>query len=86
MIGPGFEYIGEFKEGEFNGFGKLNEKDKEVYEGSFRANMKHGNGRQEDLVSGLQYEGGWKEDKKNGQGKVINRDKNQIIHGVWHMN
>jgi hypothetical protein len=45
--------------------------------------MKNGNGRQEDLVSGLTYEGGWKDDRKNGVGKVINMQKNQIIHGVW---
>jgi hypothetical protein len=86
MIGQDFEYIGEFKEGECSGFGKLIEKDVEIYEGSFKNNMKHGNGRQEDLTSGLQYEGSWKENKKHGPGKVINSDKNQIIHGVWHMN
>jgi hypothetical protein len=32
MIGPSFEYIGEFKEGEYNGFGKLHEQNG-VYEG-----------------------------------------------------
>jgi hypothetical protein len=45
LIGPGFEYIGEFKEGELNGHGKLKEKGKEVYDGSFKNNMKNGNGR-----------------------------------------
>ena len=48
-----FEYIGEFKEGEFNGFGKLKETDVELYEGSFKANMKNGVGRHVDLVSGI---------------------------------
>jgi hypothetical protein len=32
MIGPSFEYIGEFKDGEYNGFGKLRDAGG-VYEG-----------------------------------------------------
>ena len=59
------EYIGEFKEGEFHGFGKLIDK-AQNYEGQFRGNRKEGHGRQIDLLNGTQYEGQWVDDMKQG--------------------
>lgn len=52
-----------------HGWGKLTMNGDRVYEGEFRANLKHGKGIQRYTRTGDYYEGDWKENKMTGKGK-----------------
>ncbi len=69
-------YIGEFKDDERNGNGKLVWKSGEVYEGEFVDGLRSGNGTNF-YARGEKYEGQWINDKLNGFGKqTFARDSN----------
>jgi hypothetical protein len=62
-------YIGLFKDGKFNGNGKLVWKHGDVYEGEFMNDFRSGNGTIQ-FSSGAMYEGQLLNDKKHGFGKL----------------
>ena len=68
-------YIGEFKDGEKNGNGKLVWQDGEVYEGEFVDGLRSGNGTQL-YASGAKYKGRWLNDQLNGFGNYTYASNN----------
>jgi hypothetical protein len=70
-------YIGEFKDDERNGKGKLAWKNGAVYEGEFVDGFRSGNGTNV-FASGAKYEGRWLNNQFNGFGKyTFARDDNK---------
>jgi hypothetical protein len=68
-------YYGDFVEGKFQGNGILfyNYKKKTYYEGEFKDNKRHGNGKYY-VNNKLKYEGEFKDDKYNGLGTIYYQD------------
>ena len=66
----GDAYIGQFREGKANGYGKFfkNGQVEPIYEGFWRSNLYHGKGRYQ--VPQLMYEGDFKNGKKEGRGHL----------------
>ena len=78
------KYIGEFRHGEYDGFGKLEDLVKlHRYVGMFKQDKMDGQGVLMDQKNALLFSGLWKEGKKNGQGKQTNFAADQTITGVW---
>ena len=67
-------YVGEFKDGEFDGYGRLELPisflDKEVYVGYWRQGERSGRGTHWNGKGNL-YIGEWADDKRNGQGSYF---------------
>ena len=63
-------YVGEYKDGKFNGRGKFVWHQGMVYEGEFMDGMRHGNGiwRESNSPDATTYEGEYYHDKKHGEG------------------
>ena len=62
-------YVGEFKEGKFNGRGFLKGSFAEIYVGEFKAGKKHGQGTQ--TLAGVEkYVGEFKDGKRSGHGSL----------------
>ena len=61
-------YIGQLKEGKFDGKGELEIKDVSRYKGEFKNDLPHGKGTIEDFENLYKYEGDWESGYKNGRG------------------
>ena len=61
-------YIGEFKNGKKNGFGKTFSEKNIIYKGSWKNDLYHGKGVLFDKYDDIIYEGCWKNGMKNGYG------------------
>lgn len=78
------KYIGEFKAGNYDGMGRLENSEKCTrYVGMLKENKRHGQGFFMDQKNALLFEGFWKDDMRHGQGKQTNFAANQTIMGVW---
>ena len=55
-------YVGEVKDGKYDGRGTYTYPDGEKYEGEFKDGKRHGRGTME-FPDGSRYEGEWKEDR-----------------------
>ena len=62
-------YEGEFKNGERNGYGKMEYKKEGLYNGEFKNGERSGHGKME--YGNRTYEGEWENDMKHGLGKMI---------------
>lgn len=76
----GDEYVGEFKDGQKSGRGKMiYASTGNVYEGDWAEDEHHGQGTLTEAATGNVFEGGWKHGKKHGQfvmkGTVTDEDK-----------
>ncbi|ORX53912.1 hypothetical protein BCR36DRAFT_284289 [Piromyces finnis] len=80
-------YVGEWKNGKFNGYGilKYDPKGKSYYEGEWLNNNKHGKGKMV-YASGNVYTGDWKNNLKDGFGKMEFKNKNEEYVGFWKNN
>ncbi|GAM27824.1 hypothetical protein SAMD00019534_110000 [Acytostelium subglobosum LB1] len=68
----GIEYFGQFKNGKWNGVGKLSYKDGTIFEGLFKAGVRHGQGR---LISRDQmFESQWINGAPSGKAKLTSQD------------
>ena len=87
MENPPVKYVGTFKKGEINGFGKKEWKDSLTYEGNFVKGKREGNGKltwhnTEGIINIKIFEGNFKDDKIcDGKGSLIwgveNKEKNK---------
>ena len=85
MTTKNIKYIGEFKEGDYDGMGRLENSELCTrYVGMLKENKRHGQGFLMDQKNALLFEGFWKDDLRHGQGKQTNFAANQTIQGVWH--
>jgi len=66
----GYEYTGEWVEGEISGQGMAKFPNGSIYEGSFANGKPHGRGKIT-FADGSTYEGDWVEGKINGTGVVV---------------
>ena len=76
----GDEYIGQFRDGQKSGHGKMiYSSTGNIYEGEWAEDEHHGNGKLTEAATGNVFEGGWKQGKKHGQfvlkGTVTDEDK-----------
>jgi len=80
-------YVGEWKNGKFNGYGilKYDQDGKSYYEGEFLNNNKHGKGKMV-YASGNVYTGDWKNNLKDGFGKMEFKNRNEQYVGFWKNN
>ena len=79
------KYIGEFKAGNYDGMGRLeNDESGTKYVGLMKENKRHGQGFLSDQKNSLLFEGFWKDDLRHGQAKLTNFVANQTIQGIWH--
>ena len=72
----GERYVGEFKDGKYNGQGTLTTANGDIYVGEWKDDRRNGQGTYT-FVSGYKYVGEFKDDKANGQGTLTfaNGDK-----------
>lgn len=78
------KYIGEFRNGEYDGFGKLEDLEQlQRYVGMFKQDKMDGQGVLMDQRNDILFSGQWKEGKKHGNGKQTNFQVDQSIQGVW---
>lgn len=64
----GDEYLGEFEDGVFSGWGKMTYSfSGDTYEGSWRKGVPHGKGKLVEKSHGNVYEGSWEEGRKTGE-------------------
>ena len=75
------KYIGEFKEGKFNGQGTFTEAKGNSYVGEWKEGKRHGQGAQT-FANGDKYVGEYKENKFNGQGTYTEAKGNSYV-GEW---
>ncbi len=61
-------YLGELKEGKFQGKGELNIQGVSLYKGEFEYDLPHGKGSFEDFENLYKYNGDWEMGYKNGKG------------------
>ena len=76
------KYIGEFKDGIYEGRGYLIDNDKNIYNGSFKSGKKCGEGEL-NMINGEKYIGMFKDNKYNGKGKLLDSKGNIIQEGVF---
>ena len=69
----GSKYVGLFKNGMFDGRGRLILRKGDYYEGEFKQNKANGFGKYVN-VKGEIYIGNWKDDKQEGEGELILQD------------
>lgn len=76
--------IGEYKNDELNGFGKIYLGGLLSYEGEFKDNFKHGKGKTYYFNStALEYDGEFKYDKRHGKGTSYSENGEVIYSGEW---
>lgn len=68
-------YLGEFKEGKFEGKGELEIVGISRYKGDFKNDLPDGKGNFEDFENEYEYKGDWEAGKKNGRGILEFSDK-----------
>ena len=74
-------YVGEWKDGELNGKGKLTIYNEGEYIGDWKDGIKHGQGTY-NYYDGEKYEGEWKDGEWNGQGTwTMSKGKKKV--GEW---
>ena len=78
----GRNYVGEFKNGEFNGHGVHTWNGCKKYEGEYRDGKKAGYGVFTS-DNGSRYEGNWANGKMNGSGKQYNKSNELTKDGIW---
>ena len=71
-------YVGEWKDGKFNGHGTVTSPDGRKYVGEFKDGKKHGKGTYTypDVVT---YVGEWKDDKPHGKGTATYSDGRKSV-------
>ena len=80
MTTKNIKYIGEFKEGDYDDMGRLENSELCTrYVGMLKENKRHGQGFLMDQKNALLFEGFWKDDLRHGQGKQTNFAANQTI-------
>jgi hypothetical protein len=67
-------YLGQIKEGKFEGKGELNIKGISKYNGEFKNDLPEGKGIFEDYENNYKYDGDWSMGKKNGRGVLVFSD------------
>ena len=67
LFADGDKYVGEFKDGKYNGQGAYTFASGSKYVGEFKDDKQNGQGAYT-FASGSKYVGEWKDDKRNGQG------------------
>lgn len=79
---PSKTYIGEFKDGKFNGQGTLSFRDaggyNAQYVGEFKDGKANGQGTESVPDRGQKYVGEWRDDKKNGHGTYTSRESTYV--------
>lgn len=75
-----WDYDGYFKDGKYDGYGKLTVDDGQCYEGEWENGKRQGKGKFT-YADGTSYEGEWKSDLKHGNGILTTKD--DIFDGVW---
>ena len=68
-------YLGEFKEGKFEGKGELEIVGISRYKGEFKNDLPEGKGNFEDFENEYEFKGDWEAGKKNGRGILEFSDK-----------
>ncbi|KAA0715939.1 Alsin Amyotrophic lateral sclerosis 2 protein -like protein [Triplophysa tibetana] len=81
-------YQGHWKEGKINGFGTYWYASSEVYEGSFKENLRHGHGmlrsgKMASPSSSSVYVGQWVQGKKTGYGVCDDFSRGEKYMGIW---
>ena len=74
----GRKYVGEWKDGKWNGQGNLNFSNGDNYVGGFKDDKRNGQGRLY-FGNGTRYFGEWKDDKRNGQGTLTFADSTKYV-------
>ncbi|XP_021334529.1 alsin isoform X1 [Danio rerio] len=82
-------YQGHWKEGKMHGFGTFWYASGEVYEGSFRENMRHGHGmlrsgKVASPSSSSVFVGQWVQGKRTGYGVCDDFSRGEKYMGIWH--
>ena len=77
----GNKYVGEWKDGDFNGQGARTYPNGDKYVGGFKDNKKNGRGTFT-YADGATYVGEFKDDKFDGQGTYTSTDRT-IREGIW---
>jgi hypothetical protein len=80
-------FIGEFKDGAFNGQGTYyyladGKYKGDKYTGEFKDNKRNGQGTYT-RANGVKYKGEWKDGKKHGQGILTDFDGEKMREGIW---
>lgn len=84
LITRGFIAIGEWRTGFLYGSGVIYLPDKEMYQGRFVRNMRHGYGVHQYPKAIRRYEGEWRNGFRHGQGSMFEfYPKYQCYHGQW---
>lgn len=76
------EYTGNWKNGEFDGFGKFSWQDGSFYEGNYISGKKQGNGRFT-YASKKLYDGEWANGKQDGFGTLFSQSGDVLKKGYW---
>jgi len=77
-------YYGEFKNGEFDGYGNVyDETANTIYEGLFKNGELNGRGKQYYKNGSVMYEGMFKNSNYNGKGTKYNKDGSIDYSGEW---
>ena len=76
------KYIGQFKNGLYEGKGYLIDNEGNIYDGNFKNGEKSGEGEYS-MNNGNKYIGMFKGDKYHGKGKIIDKDGNIIQEGKF---
>ena len=83
-------YMGDFKDGKFEGQGELEVQGKFRYKGNFKNDVIEGKGWMENFENGTKYEGDWKEGEETGTGVLIfpdgTRYKGDFKNGLYNGN
>jgi len=80
-LGEYAKYVGEFENGQFNGYGIYLYKSGDKYVGEFKDGKANGQGTMT-WGNGEKYMGKWKDDQKNGQGTQTFAD-GKVQTGLW---
>jgi hypothetical protein len=78
----GRKYVGEWRDGKWNGRGNLNFPLGDNYVGGFKDNNRNGQGNLY-FGNGKRYFGEWKEDNFHGYGTLYAPDRSIINQGIW---
>jgi uncharacterized protein len=76
------EYVGEFKDGKYDGYGVLLMSARTFYLGQFKDGKFHGYGIYTNRADSRSYDGEWINGKRNGQGSYIGQFGREYI-GQW---
>src|SRR5258706_366217 len=81
----GGKYVGEFKDGKYNGESTFTFSDGQKYVGEFKDGKYHGQGTFT-FANGSTYVGDWKEGKYDGRGTLYAADGSIKQSGIWKDN